>query len=64
MFLGTLHNAWNQVEFGMWRGRAWHGRPSQAFELGEPDVADETNAKFIRRGLSRAATGWLPRRSS
>ena len=57
MFLGTLHNAWSHVEFGMWRGLARRKRPSQAFELGEPDVADETTAKFIRRGLSRAATG-------
>ena len=42
----------------MWRGRAWRGRAGQAFELGGPDVADVTTAKFIRRGLSRAATGW------
>ena len=26
--------------------------------LGKPDLADGTTAKFIRRGLSRAATGW------
>ena len=42
----------------MWRGRAWRRRAGQAFELGGPDVADGTTAKFIRRGLSRAATGW------
>jgi len=57
MLLGTLHNPWSQVEFGTWRGRAWRGRASQAFELSEPDVADETTARFIRRGLSRAVTG-------
>ena len=33
-------------------------RTGQAFELGKPDLADGTTAKFIRRGLSRAATGW------
>lgn len=33
-------------------------KDGQAFEIGGPDVADGTTAKFIRRGLSRAATGW------
>jgi len=42
----------------MWRDRAWRGRTSQAFEIGGPDVADWTTARFIRRGLSRAAIGW------
>ena len=43
----------------MCRGRAWHRRAGQAFEVGGPDVGDGTTTKFIRRGLSRAATGWL-----
>ncbi len=42
----------------MWRDEARCGRAGQAFELGEPDVADGTTTKFIRRGVSRAATGW------
>jgi hypothetical protein len=42
----------------MWRVVTWRERAGQAFELGEPDVVDGTTAKFIRRGLSRAATGW------
>ena len=46
------------VELSMSRGRAWRRRASQAFELGGPDMVDGTTAKFIRRGLSRAATGW------
>src|SRR5271157_3846343 len=54
--LGTLRNARSQVELGMWRGRARRGRAGQAFELGGPDVVDGTTAKFIRCGLSRAAT--------
>jgi hypothetical protein len=57
-FLGTLHNAWSQVEFVMWCSRRWRGRAGLAFELGEPDVVDGTTAKFIHRGLSRASTGW------
>jgi len=56
--LGTQGNARSQVELGMWRGRARRGRAGQAFKLGGPDVADGTTANFIRRGLSRAATGW------
>ena len=32
--------------------------PARRSSLGEPDVVDGTTAKFIRRGLSRAATGW------
>ncbi len=48
--LGTLRNARSQVELGMWRGRTWRGRAGQAFELGEPDVADGTTAEFIRCG--------------
>ena len=48
----------SQVELGMWHSRAGRGRAGQAFNLGGPDVADGTTAKFIRRGLSRAATGW------
>ena len=55
--LGTLRNARSQVELGMWHSRAGRGRAGQAFNLGGPDVADGTTAKFIRRGLSRAATG-------
>ena len=58
MLLGTPQNAWSQDEFGMCRGRAWHRRAGQAFEVGGPDVGDGTTTKFIRRGLSRAATGW------
>ena len=42
----------------MWRVVTWRRRAGQAFELGGPDVADGTTARFIRRGLSRAATGW------
>ena len=34
----------------MWRDEARCGRAGQAFELGEPDVADGTTTKFIRRG--------------
>ena len=45
----------SQVELGMWHSRAGRGRAGQAFNLGGPDVADGTTAKFIRRGLSRAA---------
>jgi alpha-D-ribose 1-methylphosphonate 5-triphosphate synthase subunit PhnG len=56
--LGTLQNARSQVELGMWRCRARRGRAGQAFKLGGPDVTGGATAKFIRRGLSRAATGW------
>ena len=37
----------------MWRGEAWRGRAGQAFELGEPGVADGTTANSLaadRRG--------------
>ena len=31
----------------MWRGQAWRGRAGQAFELGEPGVADGTTANSL-----------------
>ncbi|HMF38217.1 MAG TPA: hypothetical protein VKF17_16345 [Isosphaeraceae bacterium] len=37
----------------MWRGEAWRGRTGQAFELGEPGVAEGTTANSLaadRRG--------------
>jgi len=56
--LGTLRNARSQVKFDTWRNRVWRGRAGQAFEVGELDVEGGTTARFIRRGRSRAATGW------
>jgi hypothetical protein len=42
--LGTLRKTWSQVDPGIWRGRAWHGRAGQAFELVEFSVVDRATA--------------------
>jgi hypothetical protein len=45
--LGTLLIARSEVEHGMWRDEAWRGRAGQAFEFGEPGVADGTTANSL-----------------
>ena len=42
--LGTLRKTRSQIEPGIWRGRAWHGRAGQAFELVESGVVDRATA--------------------
>ena len=51
--LGTLRTARSRIEPGIWRGKAWHGRAGQAFELGEPGVVDRATAN----SSPRTATG-------
>ena len=47
--LGTLRKTRSQIEPGIWRGRAWHGRAGQAFELVESGVVDRATANSSRR---------------
>jgi hypothetical protein len=42
--LGTLSKTRSQIEPGIWRGKAWHGRAGQAFELVESGVVDRATA--------------------
>ena len=51
--LGTLRKTRSQIEPGIWRGRAWHGRAGQAFELVESGVVDRATAN----SSPRTATG-------
>jgi hypothetical protein len=51
--LGTLRKARSQVGPGVLRGRAWHGRDGQAFELVEFGVVDKATAS----SSPRTATG-------
>ena len=48
--LGTRSKARRSVGLTMCRGQAWRGRAVQAFELGEPDVADGTTANSLAAG--------------
>ena len=51
--LGTLRKARSQIEPGIWRGKAWHGRAGQAFALVESGVVDRATAN----SSPRTATG-------
>ena len=51
--LGTLRKTRSQIEPGIWRGKAWHGRAGQAFELVESGVVDRATAN----SSPRTATG-------
>jgi hypothetical protein len=51
--LGTLGNAWSQIEPGIWRGKAWNGRAGQAFALVESGVVVRATAN----SAPRTATG-------
>ena len=48
--LGTRSKARRSVGLTMCRGEAWRGRAGQAFELGEPGVADGTTADSLATG--------------
>ena len=48
--LGTRSTARRSVGLTMCRGQAWRGRAGQAFELGEPGVADGTTANSLAAG--------------
>jgi hypothetical protein len=48
-FLGTLRKARSQIEPGIWRGKAWNGRASQAFALVEFGVVDRATANSSLR---------------
>ena len=50
--LGTLRKALSQIEPGIWRGRAWHGRAGQEFEVVEPGVMDRATANSSPRTAS------------
>jgi hypothetical protein len=63
--LDTLYSARSEVERRIWRDRASRGRAGQAFEFGEPGVADGTTADSLaadRRGPPRMTRP--PRRSA
>jgi hypothetical protein len=47
--LGTLQKTRSQIKPGIWRGRAWHGRAGQAFELVESGVVDRATANSSLR---------------
>ena len=51
--LGTLRKTPRQLEPGIWRGKAWNGRASQAFALVESGVVDRATAN----SSPRTATG-------
>ena len=51
--LGTLRKTRSQIEPGIWRGKAWHGRAGQAFELVESGVVHRATAN----SSPRTATG-------
>jgi hypothetical protein len=51
--LSTLRKARSQIEPGIWRGRAWHGRAGQAFELVESGMVNRATAN----SSPRTATG-------
>ncbi len=51
--LGTVRKTRSQIEPGVWRGQAWHGRASEAFELVEFGVLDRATAN----SSPRTATG-------
>ena len=51
--LGTLRKTRRQIEPGISRGRAWHGRAGQAFELVESGVVNRATAN----SSSRTTTG-------
>ena len=51
--LGTRLSARSGVGGKMWRGRARRGRAGQAFELGEPGVADGTTANSLAASYRR-----------
>ena len=53
LLLGTLRKTRSQNNRGVWRGRAWHRRVGQAFELFEPGVMDSASAN----SSPRTATG-------
>jgi hypothetical protein len=47
--LGTLRKTRSQIEPGIWRGKARHGRAGQAFELVESGVVDRATANSLLR---------------
>jgi hypothetical protein len=53
LLLGTSRKTRSQNNPGVWRGRAWHRRVGQAFELFEPGVMDSSTAN----SSPRTATG-------
>jgi hypothetical protein len=55
--LGTLAKTRSQIEPRMWRGRVWHGRAGQAFELVEPGVVDRATAYFLAADRHGPQTG-------
>jgi hypothetical protein len=62
--LGALRKTRSQIEPGIWRGKAWHGRAGQAFELVESGVV--TGPPPIPRRAPPRATNRMtrpPRRS-